>query len=237
MSIAEKFEIIADEVYDAGKKAQYDAFWDSFQQNGERTDYRSAFGAMWTAETFKPKYPIRPTTANFMFYHNQGGGVHIDDFVEFCKENNVVLDYSQCVEAQYGIGCLCSPHFGTLDFSNATDLQQLFYGHSFGNNQSHSVVTIDEFISSEITTYHINTFQHAVNLENIKMSGVVAKDITFQHCTKLTKASITSIINVLSNTTSGLTLTLSKTAKENAFTAEEWATLIATKPNWTISLV
>jgi hypothetical protein len=54
---------------------------------------------------------------------------------------------------------------------------------------------------------------------------------------KLSKASIESIINALSSTTSGLTVTISKTAKEAVFTTEEWATLIATKPNWTISLV
>jgi hypothetical protein len=32
-----------DEVYDAGKQAEYDAFWDVFQNNGNRTDYARAF--------------------------------------------------------------------------------------------------------------------------------------------------------------------------------------------------
>jgi hypothetical protein len=54
---------------------------------------------------------------------------------------------------------------------------------------------------------------------------------------KLSKASIESIINALSSTTSGLTVTISKTAKEAAFTSAEWSALIATKSNWTISLV
>jgi hypothetical protein len=34
-----------------------------------------------------------------------------------------------------------------------------------------------------------------------------------------------------------MSVTFSKKAKEAAFTADEWEALIATKPNWTISLV
>ena len=32
-----------DDVYAAGKKAEYDAFWDVCQNNGERNDYQYAF--------------------------------------------------------------------------------------------------------------------------------------------------------------------------------------------------
>ena len=62
----------------------------------------------------------------------------------------------------------------------------------------------------------------------------------------LSKDSIISIINALSTATSDLPITLSITAVNNAFetspgaadgsTSEEWTALIATKPNWTISL-
>ena len=59
MSIAEKFEVIADAVYDKGKKDEYDAFWDVFQQNGTLTFYGYAFsGHGWNKDNFKPKYPI-----------------------------------------------------------------------------------------------------------------------------------------------------------------------------------
>ena len=78
MSIAEKLTAIAENeqrVYDAGymhgnndgyllgeeagKKSEYDAFWDAFQLDGERTNYSYAFsGSGWHSETFKPKYKI-----------------------------------------------------------------------------------------------------------------------------------------------------------------------------------
>ena len=40
MSIAEKLTTVAEnvpKVYEAGKKAEYDAFWDKYQNNGKRT--------------------------------------------------------------------------------------------------------------------------------------------------------------------------------------------------------
>ena len=61
--------------------------------------------------------------------------------------------------------------------------------------------------------------------------------IGFASSTKLSRESITSIINGLSPTTSGMSVSIPKIAKEAAFTDEEWAELIATKPNWTINLV
>ena len=46
-------------LFEAGKKAQYDAFWDRYQDYGDRRDYTMLFaGAGWTPETFKPKYKI-----------------------------------------------------------------------------------------------------------------------------------------------------------------------------------
>lgn len=67
--------------------------------------------------------------------------------------------------------------------------------------------------------------------------GTISNSLNMQWSTKLTKASITSIIEHLSTTTSGLTLTLPKTAKEAAFTTDEWVVIVAAKSNWNISLV
>ena len=62
MSIAEQITELKqdfDDVYEAGKKSQYDEFWDVYQTNGRRTDYKYAFaGIGWTAANFYPKYDI-----------------------------------------------------------------------------------------------------------------------------------------------------------------------------------
>lgn len=99
-----------------------------------------------------------------------------------------------------------------------------------------SLVTIRKLkIASDIV--FLNSFQGASLLENMEVAGTIGNDVSFSDSKKLSRNSITSIINALSDTTSGKTVTFSKTAKEAAFTADEWATLIATKSNWTIALV
>ena len=91
---------------------------------------------------------------------------------------------------------------------------------------------------SDVTTSNFNLFRGLNSLEDITFvpnSIVFSTEIHWSE--NLTKASITSIINGLSTETSGLTVTLSKTAVDNAFEDAEWSELEATKPNWTISLV
>lgn len=50
------------DVFESGKQAQYDAFWDKFQNYGNRTKYPYAFyGDGWTTDILKPKYSIELT--------------------------------------------------------------------------------------------------------------------------------------------------------------------------------
>lgn len=58
---------------ETGKKAEYDAFWDTWQQNGNRTSYIACFaGQAWTDELYNPKYPINATShAGEMFKYSQ----------------------------------------------------------------------------------------------------------------------------------------------------------------------
>lgn len=216
-----------DNVYETGKQSEYDRFWDTFQQNGTRTTYIASFCCGWTPEIFKPKYPLRPIQAYQMFYNNGGENLLIKDFVEFCKDNNVILDFSNCVQAAYGLATLKTHHFGVLDFSKCTGLYDLFYTHGNING----VVTIDEFISSETTVFNANTFQSATYLTNIKMSGVIACDINFSKNTRLTVESMKSIISCLKNF-SGTTNELRYIVK---FSTTCWAALEAdsTSPNGT----
>ena len=89
-------------------------------------------------------------------------------------------------------------------------------------------------------------FTGATALKNITVEGPIAYSISFKDC-PLSKESILSVFNALSDTITGMTLTLKLLAVNTAFetsegaadgsTSEEWNTLIATKSNWTISLV
>lgn len=58
-----------DQGYTAGQQAEYDRFWDAFQDNGNRTDYeKTFFHSFWNDTTYNPKYPIvASVTASQMF--------------------------------------------------------------------------------------------------------------------------------------------------------------------------
>lgn len=244
-----------------GKKNAYDEFWDDFQQNGNRDTYIACFGTGWTAETFKPKYQIKPIRAGYMFFNNWGEKIKIPDFVEFADnlareqgktpethpdmfdENGhyMLLDFSRCTNCIYLLPALQSPHFGTLDFRSAESMMSVFYSHS--QDQYYGVRRIDKFISSAITAFDNSTFQNATFLTDITMSGVVAKSINFGTC-PLNKASIISVVNVLSSSTTGQTVTFKKTAVNTAFGinvddastfTDEFKALRNSKASWTFS--
>lgn len=61
-----------DEGYTDGKQAQYDEFWDAYQQNGSRYNYNNAFfGIGWVSKTYKPKYPITVKYGAGIFQQSQ----------------------------------------------------------------------------------------------------------------------------------------------------------------------
>jgi hypothetical protein len=176
-----------------------------------------------------------------MFFNNFGSYIDLGEVAEdYFDSLGIELDYSKATNAMYGIAALHAKRFKKLDFSSATSTYGLFYSHHTGgysSNDDNSVEEIDEFVSSEITTYDNSTFQHTVWLREIRFTGIIAKSINFQWSKNLSKASIESIVNALSPNTSGLTCTLSQTAVNNAFTTSDWNTLKDTKTNWNIALV
>ena len=98
----------------------------------------------------------------------------------------------------------------------------------------------------ENTTFS-NTFRDCTKLKDVIMEGTIGQNGFDTHwSTAVSKASIKNIIECLSTTATGLTVTLSKTAVDKAFetstnavngsTSNEWVALIATRNNWTISL-
>lgn len=216
---------------ETGAADEYNSFWDNFQQNGKRTNYSKSFAVSWTKDIFKPKYDIQPTDATEMFRNSE---MQID-LVEHLNNLGITLDFSKATVVTGLFQSSLFTHVGEISCVSATGI--LYYTFLCG-----TLVTIDKWILKDDGSQGFyNTFNLASSLENITVEGVIGQNgLNLQWSTKLSKASITSIINALSTTTSGLTITLSKTAVNNAFggiNTTEWKTLIATKSNWTISLV
>lgn len=196
-----------DDVYEAGRKAEYDAFWDAYQRKGQRTEYNYAFANyLWTRETFRPKYNIAPTNANFMFQFNAIGG----DLVEILEDLGIVLDFSKTTSMTNVFAGSKFTRIGEFDTSSISILTSCFANATL-------LETIDKLKVREALGY-ATTFSGCIALKNLTIEGTIAQNgFDVSACTKLSKASIQSIIYALSTTTSGLIVTFSGAAVDKAF--------------------
>lgn len=228
-------------VYEAGKKSEYDAFWDLYQENGNRKDYNYAFTRNWGFSGFTPKYSMKPTKANCMFYAFGEGGNRTIDFIKLLNDAGVTVDFSQCILLSNLFGySLCS----TIPTIDTRSCSNLFYML----RDSYLTKTIEKIILKEDgSQLYDNTFIGCQSLQNVIIEGTIGGENFNVSYSPLSKASLVSIVNALSSTTTGLTVALRLAAVNTAFettagaadgsTSDEWTALIATKPNWTINLI
>lgn len=249
MSIADKVLQLKqdiDDAYQAGYDkgaaegsgdSWYDTFWDAYQENGERESYGYAFsGSGWNDITFKPKYKFvakARTGFNDMFRGNTG----ITEFVS--------SDY-------FGTQTL-NPYAGYM-FYGATIKKVVFdltgftsIGHMF---RSSGVEWIELYNNS---SPYDRTFEDCASLKHLYIEGSGKAATAFNvGKSPLDKESLISAFNFLSPSKTGLTATFNRAAVISAFELEvdsetgefipseglnEWNALIATRSNWTISLV
>ncbi len=224
-----------------GIQAEYDRFWDNFQDYGSRTNYFYAF-ANWSLEEFTPKYDIAPVNLEGIFMMSNMAV----DLPAYLEEIGINIDFKNATNSASMTNTFRGCKFTRIGEINSTMSEN--FNHTFGN--SLNLRTIDKLVLREDGSqgFSSSTFINCLSLENLVIEGVIGKNgFNVQWSTKLSQDSIVSIINALSPTTSGLTVTLSKTAVNNAFetsggtadgpTSAEWLALIATRSNWTISLV
>lgn len=146
MTFAEKLTTIAEneqKVYDAGYQkgvsegggGGYDAFWDTYQENGNRSNYAYAFyGKGWTGETYKPKYPITTSGAFGYMYSNS---LITDTVVPlvFNQHNSTQVFSSSKIQNIPSITVTSKQAF-TNWFSGCSDLVEIRFTHEsvIGNN-------------------------------------------------------------------------------------------------------
>lgn len=221
--------------YETGRLTEWAEFWDSYQDNGNRTDYYWAFvGAGWNDTTFKPKYDLRPVDSGEMF------------------ENCAVTDLKGILE---NIGV-------TLNTSTATNLAMMFYnskvthipvidlsGISEDNTGSifqlcTDLIEIEKLVlPSEDVSYSIDWFgtksagTATSNLEEIRFEGVIKTTFDISMCPKLSHDSLVNIIGCLMDLVAAGSsvkrrLTLGAT---NLTRLNENEIAVATAKGWTIA--
>lgn len=243
MSIREKLAKIATDmpkVYEAGKaegeQAGRKAIWDGLQDYGNRTDYRTAFYGLLD-EVFYPTHDIKPTIAQQMFSYSK-----ITNLKQRLLDCGVKLDLSKATtvwEAFFRAYELT--HLPVIDTTSATSVDYMIADCT-------SLVEVEKIIlKADGSQGSGGLLGYCSSLERVTIEGTIGKNsINLSRSRKLNKASIISVINALSTTSSGLTATISITATNKEFetsaganngsTSAEWLALIATRPNWTIAL-
>lgn len=238
MSIADKLTTIAEneqKVYDAGRELGQGNVWDMVLNFDKRRTFTRGF-ANWSGVDFKPTRPIVAKKCDYMFNYFANGDENTVDLRE------IDLDTSLSTTFAYMNNFSKISAFGTIDTTSSSSVESVFYNATY-------LHTVEKFILKEdgSQTAGAGVFLSCKELVDIEIQGKWGKSVSAGGSTKLSKNSIYSFVNALLETATGQTLTLSKAAVNKAFetsegandgsTSDEWNTLIATKPNWTIALV
>ena len=143
MSIADKLTQIAENeqaVFDAGKRSEYDTFWDSYQENGNKISYRLAFfGSGWNDTTFHPKYPIKMYKGQQQmqaFYYFRG--THIDVDIDFRAVGNAQVFQSASLLKTISKLIVTDEVTYTSWFAGCTALEDITIEGAIGNDISFS---------------------------------------------------------------------------------------------------
>lgn len=192
MTISEKLTKIAEDmpkVFGAGKDAERSAFWDDFQDFGNRVLYNNAFQNSWTDNIFQPKYDIKPTNAGYMF-----AGTRISNLEKCLEDNGVELDTSRATSVDRLFSDAPNlTYVPTISTVNAPHLQNFVY-----NCKKLVRVAMVILKDDGSQTFNENSFKNCEALVEIRFGGIIGNNINFQWAKKLSAESYKSIIEHLS---------------------------------------
>jgi len=188
-AIAKRLQLIAEneqKVYDAGKKSEYDMFWESFVGDGSKTINATALfaGRGWKATNFKlPDITIKPSNANYIFMET--GDLPYEEVKK--------VDFSQATGMYNAFNYSGIKHLGEIDARKSTNC-----GNLFSNS---SVEIIDKlYIGDKLVPS--NWFSNCKNLKEIRFTGTIGQNgLDVEKSTLLSHNSLMSIIDALADKT------------------------------------
>ena len=202
-----------------GKLEEWGEFWDTFQQNGTRTLYENAFnGKGWDDNNFKPKYDIICSGdygCSGTFRQSL-----ITDLKGILEKQKVEFDTRAATKFTNTFAPSTITRIPTLHLDSCTTISNAFSGGTITELEIHNL--------QENCTF-TNPFNGASKLSSLILENctIGQNNFNLKSCSKLSKASITSVINALSENREHLetignpVVTLSKTAVQNAFTIKD----------------
>lgn len=187
-----------EEGFNHGMDAQKHEWWYKYQTNSDgsaRTSYTGAFsGYGWNNDTFTPTQNITAVKAGNMFYLSQISG----SLSEILGDKTI--DFSGCTGASQIFSNSQFTALPELNFQKATYVDGIF-------GSCTSLVSVGLFTVNKNTSLN-SAFTNCTALENITFGGTIAKSMNIAWSTKLSTASIKSLLSVLTETVTGVTITL-----------------------------
>ena len=215
---------------EAGKREEYNNFWDAFQNYGNRKNYWYAFAdgdlsnRGWNNTTLKPKYDLILNNAELMF---RGCGYE-GSLTELLNRQGITIETRGCtgnaVNNMFAYSKFTEIPF--LDFSNLSYMSQTFTG------------SLIETISIRVGEY-VNwngTFNDCSKLKNLTIIGTTGRNgLNVSYSPLLTHDSLMGIINALkdysgSGTTYTCTLGINNLQKLTDAEIQQ-----ATNKGWTLA--
>ena len=182
--------------YETGRLTEWAEFWDSYQDNGNKTNYYWAFsGAGWNDITFKPKYDLRPADAQEMFEN-----CAITDLKSILENIGVTLNTSAATNVTMMFYNSKITHIPVIDMSGLVEDNT---GAIFENCRD--LIEIEKIIlPPKDTTWNSRDWFGSTsggsatsNLEEIRFEGVIKTNFDISMCPKLSHDSLVSIISCL----------------------------------------
>ena len=200
--------------YNEGRQEEYDKWWDTIQDYGNRRNYANGFNVsmggyyMFHKDVFYPKYDIICVgDASQLFYAWEKSDKYDLNLAERLEECGVILDTSQATNLRSAFNYSHIKRIPPIDVTGVTIPENTngLFCNSWGD-----VHTIDKIILNENTTPYA-WFTNATGLKNIIIEGKLAQSgFNVKSCTKLTRDSLLSILEALSlNITETKTITFS----------------------------
>jgi hypothetical protein len=224
-----------DAVYDAGKKAEYDALWDMVLNKRGRTDFEYAF-AYWGAEYIRPPMKIVPSNSRSIGMFKDNNSLKKVE-AEYFDLSNCNVNDTSTTQGNYMTFARCQ----YIEEIEDIGMKAGYYYQTYA--WCYRLKTIAVVRSNENTMY-TDAFRGCNDLENITVEGIIGKDIDFKSCKKLTFASLVNILNHLKDFTGTgeeytRTLTLSQASVDilNEDTPSWIGSMLGTQKKWNLTIV
>ena len=216
-----------DDVLSSGRESGIREKWDKHIEALSNNAFTYGFaGKGWNDETFTPYTDIvMPTARNAGQVFAYSG---ITDLKGILEKYGTTLDCKNALSTSSFFQYSLVTRVPEIVLERATSISSMF-------SNATELISIDKLTLPENCTL-TSAFDKCASLTEIRIGGKISNSLDI-HWSPLSKDSVEDIVNALSDSATGKTITFNKTQIETLDgNSTWWADLTVPKPNWTFAL-